>query len=59
MWRAEDAWRSELAATTIADLMAELLVSVPRELLLAGAEWVQQVEIDRNRQRSRRREEQP
>ena len=47
MWRAEDAWRSELAATTIADLVMELVATVPMELLQAGAAWVQQVEINR------------
>lgn len=47
MWRAEDAWRAELRATTIADLVMELVATVPPELLLAGAEWVQQVQITR------------
>jgi Rrf2 family protein len=52
MWRAEDAWRTELRDTTIADLVTELLVSVPPELLVAGAEWVQQVEVQRGRRRT-------
>lgn len=52
MWRAEDAWRSELRDTTIADLVGELLVSVPPELLQAGAEWVQRVERQRRRPRT-------
>lgn len=52
MWRAEDAWRAELAATTVADLVADLLANVPAELLRAGAEWVQAVEVTR-RQRGR------
>lgn len=47
MWRAEDAWRAELRATTIADLVMELVATVPRELVQAGAEWVQQVQITR------------
>jgi Rrf2 family protein len=47
MWRAEDAWRAELRATTIADLVMELVATVPHELLQAGAEWVQQVQITR------------
>src|SRR5690606_20487118 len=55
MWRAEDAWRAELRDTSIADLVAELLVSVPRELLLAGAEWIQQVEVQRSRRLATRR----
>ena len=53
MWRAEDAWRAELRSTTVADLVADLLVSVPPDLLLAGAEWVQQVEVQRGRRRAR------
>jgi Rrf2 family protein len=47
MWRAEDAWRAELAATTIADLVMDLIVTVPAEVLQAGSEWVQQVEVNR------------
>jgi Rrf2 family protein len=47
MWRAEDAWRAELRATTIADLVMELVATVPRELVQAGAEWIQQVQITR------------
>jgi Rrf2 family protein len=47
MWRAEDAWRAELAATSIGDLVIELVATVPREQLVRGAEWVQQVEISR------------
>lgn len=49
MWRAEDAWRAELQATTIADLVIELVATVPHKQLMAGAEWVQQVEINRRR----------
>jgi Rrf2 family protein len=51
MWRAEDAWRAELAATTIGDLVAELVATVPTALLQRGAEWIQSVEITR-RQRA-------
>lgn len=47
MWRAEDAWRAELGATTIGDLIAELLATVPAAQLQGGAEWLQQVEIRR------------
>lgn len=47
MRRAEDAWRRELAGTTIGDLVLELLSTVPPSLLKAGAEWVQQVQITR------------
>jgi Rrf2 family protein len=51
MWRAEDAWRAELAATTVADLVTELIATVPSVLLQRGAEWIQSVEIKR-RQRA-------
>lgn len=47
MRRAEDAWRDELASTTIGDLVVELVSTVPAPLLKAGAEWVQQVQITR------------
>jgi Rrf2 family protein len=47
MWRAEDAWRAELAAATIADVVMDLIVTVPAEVLQAGSEWVQQVEVNR------------
>jgi Rrf2 family protein len=51
MRRAEDAWRAELARTTVAHLVAELLTTVPADLLAAGAEWIQQVELTRNQRR--------
>jgi Rrf2 family protein len=47
MWRAEDAWRAELAATTVGDLMTELVATVPSAQLLRGAEWIKQVQITR------------
>ena len=47
MWRAEDAWRAELAATSIGDLLVELMATVPTSQLVKGAEWVQSVEITR------------
>jgi len=47
MRRAEDAWRAELAATTIASLVAELLATVSPAQLVRGAEWIQAVEINR------------
>ena len=34
MWRAEDAWRAELAATTVADLVAELVSTVAPDRLV-------------------------
>jgi Rrf2 family protein len=59
MWRAEDAWRAELQATTVADLLVELLATVPASSLVAGAEWLQAVEIRRaNRNRRHTRQEQ-
>lgn len=51
MWRAEDAWRAELAATTIADLVMDLVATVPPAVLRAGAEWVQDVEVRRRQPR--------
>ena len=47
MCRAEDAWRAELAATTIAGLVDELLATVAPAQLRRGAEWIQQVETTR------------
>lgn len=47
MWRAEDAWRAELAATSIGDLVAELMATVAPAQLLRGAEWIQSVEMRR------------
>lgn len=51
MWRAEDAWRAELAATSIGELLEELVATVPMAQLVRGAEWIQQVDIKR-RQRT-------
>ncbi len=39
MWRAEDAWRRELDATTIADLVAELETSVDPEQSEKALVW--------------------
>jgi Rrf2 family protein len=47
MWRAEDAWRAELAAITVGDLITELVATVPSAQLQRGAEWIQKVEITR------------
>jgi Rrf2 family protein len=47
MWRAEEAWRAELARTTVADLLTDLVATVPPSVLQAGAEWVQEVQITR------------
>ena len=47
MWRAEDAWRAELAAVSVADIVIELFETVPSAQLVRGAEWVQEVGIRR------------
>lgn len=49
MWKAEEAWRRELAGTSIGDLVEEMLSSVPGPQLVRGAEWIQQVKIERSR----------
>ena len=43
MWRAEDAWRRELAAQTMADIVAGLPASVDPRSALKGAVWIQEV----------------
>jgi Rrf2 family protein len=43
MYRADDAWRRELAATTIGDLVMELAQKVPMEAAQRGASWLQEV----------------
>jgi Rrf2 family protein len=40
--RADEAWREELRATTIADLFVGLLQDVPRASLAKGARWLEQ-----------------
>lgn len=47
MWQAEDAWRETLRATTIADLFTEVVTTVPHDVLVKGAEWIQAVQIRR------------
>lgn len=47
MWRAEDAWRAELAATSVGDLVTELVATVAPAQLVKGAEWMQLVDITR------------
>lgn len=54
MWRAEEAWRRELAATSIENILVELAATVPASVLQGGAEWVQQVEISRGSRRAAR-----
>lgn len=47
MWAAEDAWRAELRSTTLADLFTEVVTTVPPDVLVKGAEWIQDVQIRR------------
>jgi Rrf2 family protein len=43
MWRAEQAWRTELANTTIADMNAEAAESIDRRQLAKALTWFQEV----------------
>ena len=43
MWRAEEAWRAELAAVTVADLLNGLARSVSPESAVKAAVWMQEV----------------
>ena len=43
MWRAEDAWRAELQAVTIADINRELATSVDPTQIAKAIEWFQEV----------------
>jgi Rrf2 family protein len=47
MWRAEDAWRAELAAVSVGEIVTELVATVPAEQLVRGAEWIQGVAVRR------------
>lgn len=47
MWQAEDAWRDSLRRTTVADLFMEVVTTVPQDVLVKGAEWIQEVQINR------------
>jgi Rrf2 family protein len=52
MWRAEDAWRKELEATTLLDILGDLFRSVSPGQLQRGAEWIEQVSINRTGNRT-------
>lgn len=52
MDRAEEAWRAALSDTTVADLVLDLLATVPADRLAVGAEWVAQVEVTRQNRRA-------
>jgi Rrf2 family protein len=43
MWRAEQAWREELAAVSIADLLMTLVQTVPADAAVKAATWMQEV----------------
>lgn len=43
MWRAEEAWRAELAATSVADLLGRLAHTVSPESASKAATWMQEV----------------
>jgi Rrf2 family protein len=43
MWAAEDAWRRELGARTVADLVVGLAVDVPADAARKGAAWFSEV----------------
>ena len=41
--RADDAWRAELSATTIADLVVGVVQEAPRAAIEKGARWLSEV----------------
>jgi DNA-binding IscR family transcriptional regulator len=43
MDRADAAWRAELAAVSIADLVREVVTGAPPRALEKGIEWMQEV----------------
>jgi Rrf2 family protein len=43
MYRADEAWRAELARTTVADLLQRLATTVHTEAVAKGAAWFQEV----------------
>jgi Rrf2 family protein len=43
MYRADEAWRAELAHTTVADLLQKLATTVPMEAATKAAAWFQEV----------------
>jgi len=43
MYRADAAWRAELARTTVADLFQELAATVPIDAAIKAAAWFQEV----------------
>jgi len=49
MWRAEAAWRSELAAATVGDMVVDFLTHASPARVQRGLEWVQEVNVQRRR----------
>jgi Rrf2 family protein len=47
MWRAEDAWRAELAATSVGDMVVDFLTHASPTRVQRGIEWVQEVHVQR------------
>ena len=47
MGRAEDAWRAELAATTVGDMVIDFMTHASPARVTKGIEWIQSVEINR------------
>lgn len=56
MWRAEEAWRRELRAVTVADVAASLAESVHPDQLVESAVWLQQTLENRGTRRDSSRE---
>ena len=47
MHRAEDAWRTELADTSVGDMVIDFLTHASPERVQRGVEWVQEVHVQR------------
>jgi Rrf2 family protein len=47
MWRAEDAWRAELTATTIDDMVVDFVTHASPARVTKGIEWIQDVHVRR------------
>ena len=47
MWRAEDAWRAELAKATVADMVVDFVSNASPARVRRGFEWVQDVSVKR------------
>lgn len=47
MWRAEDAWRAELAAITVGDMVVDFVTHASPARVTKGIEWIQEVHVQR------------